>query len=123
MNIINFVLANWDSVLVVLAVIGVILWLIFKGEKSVINQIIYRVVTELEREYGGGTGSLKLAAAIDTVYPKLPAVIRLFVSAKTLQRWIEEGLAAAKEEWAKNSALAEYIGTATDKPPDAAAPE
>lgn len=109
MTILNFILAYWDSILLVLVLIGIVLFLIFKGEKSVINKIIYRVVTELEREYGGGTGVLKLAAAIDIVYPKLPAIIRLFVTANTLQRWIEEGLTAAKETWAKNVALAQYI--------------
>ena len=114
MSIVNFVTQYWDSILVVMVVIGFILFMFFRGEKAIINKIIYRVVTELEREYGAGTGSLKLAAAIDIVYPKLPAVIRYFISAKTLQRWIEEGLVAAKEQWAKNAALAEYIGTEID---------
>ena len=52
-------------------------------------------------------GSLKLAAVIDAIYPKLPGIIKTFISNERLVRWVEEALAAAKEAWAKNPALLE----------------
>ena len=105
---IDFLMNYWDSILVVLVFVGLCLFLSYKGKKGVVDEIIYRVVTELEREYASGTGSLKLAAAIETIYPKLPAVIRLFVTTDRLKIWIEDGLSEAKKRWAKNAALAEY---------------
>ncbi len=109
MTILNLILDYWDSILVVLAACAVIGFLLYKGERSVIDKIIFWAVTELEREYGGGTGALKLSAAIELIYPKLPAVIRYVVSGETLQRWIEEGLTAAKAKWETNPALKAYI--------------
>ena len=106
---IDFLLSNWDSVLVVVVLAAVLVFLSYKGKRGVVDEIIYRVVTELEREYASGTGNLKLAAAIETIYPKLPAVIRVFMTANRLKEWIEKGLTEAKERWAKNSALASYI--------------
>jgi hypothetical protein len=64
-----------------------------------------------EKEYGGGTGALKLAAVIDKVYVKLPALIKVFVPASTLQKWIEIVLAEAKKTWEANTNIATYIGT------------
>lgn len=114
MNIIHLLTEHWDSLIIVAVFIGVIAFLIYRGERGILDQIIYRVVTELEREYGSGTGKLKLAAAIDTIYPKLPAIIRIFATADTLQRWIEDGLKEAKKTWAANGAIAEYITPASE---------
>lgn len=101
----ELILNNWDSILVILILAGVIAFLLYNGKRGVVNEIIYHVVTELERSYASGTGSLKLAAAVEMIYPKLPAVIRLFVTANRLKEWIEEGLAEAKKRWAANPAL------------------
>lgn len=106
---IDFVCAYWDSILIVLAVIALFVWLILRGKREIVGQMIYRIVTELEKEYGSGTGNLKLAAAIDELYPRLPAVIRVFATEAMIRRWIEEGLAAAKERWGKNAKLGQYI--------------
>lgn len=114
MTILEFFAQYWDSILVVAIIAALFIALAVHGEKEIINKIIFRTVTELEKQYGSGTGALKLAAAIDTIYPKLPAVLRYFITAETLQRWIEEGLAAAKLKWSQNIALTNYIG----KPPD-----
>ena len=108
-EMIDFLLSNWDSVLVVVVLVAVLVFLSYKGKRGLVDEIIYRVVTELEREYASGTGNLKLAAAIETIYPKLPAVIRVFTTTECLKTWIEKGLSEAKEKWAKNSALTSYI--------------
>jgi len=118
MGIANLFVQHWDSILIVVLFLFVIAFLIYRGEKGILDQIIYRVVTELEREYGSGTGNLKLAAAIDILYPKLPRVIQLFATAERIQKWIEDGLTAAKDKWAKNPALAEYVRTVPVKTPE-----
>ena len=72
-------------------------------------KMLYALVTEAEKDLGGGTGSLKLASVIEKVYPKLPTIIKTFITEATLKKWIETALAAAKEAWAQNAKLAEYI--------------
>lgn len=109
MNVLTFIVANWDFILLIVAAVAAVVYFSFKGNKSVVMRMLYSLVTEAEREFGGGTGSLKLAAVISIVYPKLPAVIKLFITETTLVKWVEEALAAAKEAWAKNAALAEFI--------------
>lgn len=107
---IQAILQNWDSVLLVLAVIAAAIVLVYKGKRGVVDQMIYRIVTELEREYGAGTGNLKLAAAVELLYPKLPLIVRLFSTSDGIVKMIENGLTAAKERWEKNAAIGAYVG-------------
>lgn len=118
MNVINFIIANWDAILLVIAAIAAVVFSIFKGNKSVVMKMLYSMVTEAEKEYDSGTGALKLADVISRIYPKLPAIIKTFVSADRLTKWVENALTAAKETWAKNAAIATYIETPAEIPAD-----
>lgn len=119
MNVLTWIVANWDFILLIIAAVASVIFAIFKGNKGVVMKMLYALVTEAEKELGGGTGSLKLASVIEKVYPKLPVVIKTFISEKTLQNWIEAALIAAKEAWAKNIALAQYIEKPAENAPDA----
>lgn len=105
MNILNFLAANWDSVAVVVVVIAVVVILIVKKQWGLLDKMLFALVTWAEREYGGGTGNLKLAAVIERIYPHIPAVVRLFISTATLEALIEKALAEAKKRWEQNPAL------------------
>lgn len=109
MNVINFIVQNWDFILLIVVAVAAIIFAIFKGNKSVVMRMLYSLVTEAEQIYGAGTGSLKLAAVIDAIYPNLPAVIKLFITDETLVKWVETALETAKDAWKKNAALAEYV--------------
>ena len=109
MNVINFVAQNWDFILLIIAAVTALAVAIFKGNKTVVMKMLFSLVTEAEREYGGGTGALKLSAVLTELYPKLPALIKMLVSEEHLTDWIEEALAAAKSKWETNMALATYI--------------
>jgi hypothetical protein len=100
----------------VLIAAALALWLIVRRQYGILDKIVLALVTEAEKQYGGGTGAVKLAAVIDWVYPKIPAVIRLFISAQQITRLIERVLAEAKVRWEKNPNISAYI----DKPPDVA---
>ncbi len=93
MAILQFLAANWDSVLILLIAVAVIILLIVKKQWGLLDKMLFALVTWAEREYGGGTGSLKLAAVIERVYPHVPAIIRVFVTADKLARLIEKALA------------------------------
>ena len=57
---------------------------------------------------------MKLASVIEAIYPKLPAVIKMFVTDAMLQKWVEDALKLAKEHWEKNANIAQYIAPATE---------
>jgi hypothetical protein len=105
MAILQFLMANWDSVAVVILVAAVIIFLIVKKQWGLLDKILFALVTWAEREYGGGTGQLKLAEVIKAAYPNIPAIIRLFLTADMLVKLIEKALAQAKLRWEQNPAL------------------
>ena len=105
MNIIGFLLANWDSVAVVVAMLAIIAFLIVKKQWVVLDKMLFALVTWAEREYGGGTGNLKLAAVIEKIYPHIPAIVRLFLSTTSLEKMIDKALEEAKKRWEQNPVL------------------
>lgn len=109
MNVINFVMNNWDIITLVIAAIAAVVYAVFRGNKSVVMKMLYSLVTEAEKNFGSGTGSLKLAAVIAEIYPKLPAVIKLFITEETIEKWVEDALAAAKKKWESNTNIQAYI--------------
>lgn len=115
MDVLTYLLAEWDFILLIVAAIAAVVFFSFKGNKTVVMKMLYALVTEAEKELGGGTGALKLAKVIADVYPKLPTVIKLFITEKTLAQWVDLALDKAKETWAKNPAIAGYIGQNGEK--------
>ncbi|WP_217958053.1 hypothetical protein [Acutalibacter muris] len=111
MNIIHFLLANWDSVLVVLAFLALIVVLIKRGETKVLNKVLFSLVTQAEKQFGGGTGKLKLAAVSDWIYQRIPAVLKLLFSERDIENMIESVLEEAKKAWGNNENLKEYVET------------
>ena len=109
MNIIYFLLANWDSVLVVLAFIVLCVVLVKRGETKILNHILFNLVTQAEREFGSGTGALKYAAVSDWIYQRLPAVLKLLFTAKDIDTMIEAALTEAKQKWDTNKDMKEII--------------
>lgn len=106
--IVEFVKTHWVTIASVLAVVlfvalVIILWV--KGKKGIIYKMLYNFVTEAEKQYGGGTGSIKFAQVMTQIYEKLPAVIRLFVTYNQLTKWIEKALADAKKHWGEKAGI------------------
>ena len=109
MKILAFLLANWDSVLVVLVFLGLIVALVKRGETAVLKKILFGLVTQAEKEFGGGTGKLKLATVSDWIYQRIPAVLKLLFSQKDIESLIESALEEAKKAWGNNEKIAAYI--------------
>lgn len=114
MTFLEFILDNWQILSFLIIFIVIIILLIIKDRKDVVLKMIKVLVTEAEKEFGSGTGSLKLASVINILYPKLPKVIKLFVPQKLIVKWIESVLIVAKDEWLKNKALKRYIEGTTN---------
>ena len=111
MNVLAFLTANWDSVLVVVAFLAVVVVLIKRGETKILKQILFNLVTQAEKQFGSGTGSLKYAAVADWIYQRIPAVLKLLFTSNDIEKMIEDVLEEAKKAWGANENLKGYIDT------------
>lgn len=94
---INFIIANWDSVLVVVLFILFLLVLIKKGAIKQVNEMLFYLVTEAEAQFGGGTGQLKYAAVVAWLYEKLPTIIKILFTQKQIDILIENAVLRMKK--------------------------
>lgn len=113
MSIIQFMAANWDSVLVVLAFLVLVVVLIKRGETKVLKKILFNLVTQAEKQFGSGTGELKFAAVVDWIYQRIPAVMKLLFTEQDIADMIEAVLEEAKKAWGANDNLKGYIEAPT----------
>ena len=111
MNVLTFLAKNWDSVLVVVAFIALVVVLIKRGETKILKQILFNLVTQAEKQFGSGTGSLKYAAVADWIYQRIPAVLKLLFTSSDIEKMIEAALEEAKKAWGANENLKGYIDT------------
>lgn len=111
MNVLTFLAKNWDSVLVVVAFLALVVVLIKRGETKILKQILFNLVTQAEKQFGSGTGSLKYAAVADWVYQRIPAVLKLLFTSSDIEKMIEAALEEAKKAWGTNENLKGYIET------------
>ena len=111
MNVLTFLAENWDSVLVVVAFLAVVVVLIKRGETKILKQILFNLVTQAEKQFGSGTGSLKYAAVADWIYQRIPAVLKLLFTSSDIEKMIEAALEEAKKAWGANENLKGYIDT------------
>ena len=111
MNILKFLAKNWDSVLGVVAFLALVVALIKRGETKILKQILFNLVTQAEKQFGSGTGSLKYAAVADWIYQRIPAVLKLLFTSSDIEKMIEAALEEAKKAWGANENLKGYIDT------------
>lgn len=111
MNVLTFLAKNWDSVLVIVAFLALVVVLIKRGETKILKQILFNLVTQAEKQFGSGTGSLKYAAVADWIYQRIPAVLKLLFTSSDIEKMIEAALEEAKKAWGANENLKGYIDT------------
>ena len=70
-----------------------------------LEPVLLYLVTEAEREIGGGAGQMKLAAVVSWTLNKLPEKLKSIVTVEWLIEQIEKALKNAKDIWAKSPAL------------------
>lgn len=105
MKIIEFIINHWSDILLILAAVASLVYAIYKKDLSLVRQQLFSLVTEAEREYGSGTGVLKLASVVTAIYPKLPKLFKTLVTEKKLVSVIEDVLTEAKKKWTSNEKL------------------
>lgn len=109
MQILKWLLVNWDSVLLIAMVVALIIYLIKTGQTKILKQIAIKFVTDAEGERGAGTGIIKLSEVVAKMYVYLPSVVRILFTEKQLVQIAESVLAEAKKKWEANENLTTYI--------------
>ncbi len=107
MKIIEFVVAHWSDIFLIISALFAVGYAIYKKDYAIVKKQIFSLVTEAEQAYGTGTGILKLSTVITVLYPKLPKMFKMFVTEKKLTEIIEAVLSEAKKKWAENPKLLE----------------
>lgn len=83
----NFIIANWQNLLVILVVLVVIFMLLRLGCRKQVDKILLYLVTKAEAQFGGGTGELKFASVVTWLYDRLPTLARWILTKKTNRRY------------------------------------
>ncbi len=78
-----------------------------------LQQIIFGLVTDAEKELGGGTGKLKSSKVAGWIYDKIPDELKPLFTAQEIQDMIDTVLQDAQEYWEKNGKAREYIDSGT----------
>ena len=99
----EFFIAHWSSILIVLLFAGLCVFLCRKGTTPYVKKMLFYLVTEAERHFGAGTGELKYAAVTTWIYEKLPSIVRFFFTTKQIDKLIEEAVNEMQEYLSKNS--------------------
>ena len=93
-----------NNIQIILAVIGiailVILWVI--GKKDIVKSVLLQFVIDAEAKYGSGTGAIKHDTVVGWIKAKFPTLF-LFISDKTLDKWIEDVVQYIKSELGEKS--------------------
>lgn len=100
--LIDFIKANWDSILVVLVMVFVLVLLVRNGYKKSVRKILFYLVTQAEIEFGNGTGELKYALVATWLYERIPLIMRIILTEKTIDDLIEQAVIKMKEYLAEN---------------------
>lgn len=111
---IDFLTQYWDSILVVILFIVACIILVRKGSAGYVKQMLFYLVTQAEAEFGSGTGDLKYAAVTTWLYERIPAILKLFFTAKQIDALIEAAVDQMKEYLSKNESAQAFVVTTNE---------
>lgn len=116
----NFIIENWYLIIAALAVIAVAVFAVikfFKGNKeehlTKIREWLVYATSIAEKEFGGGTGTLKLRYVYDMFVVKFPWLVKL-ISFEKFSDLVDEALVKLKELLSTNTAVKKIIEPSTE---------
>lgn len=111
----NFIVENWYIIIAAIAVLAVAVYFIMKffklpreSQLAKIKEWLLFAVTEAEREFGSGTGQLKLRYVYDMFVTKFPYLVK-FVSFELFSSLVDKALAEFKKLFNTNNAVKGYV--------------
>ncbi|NLM49443.1 MAG: hypothetical protein GX196_00645 [Clostridiaceae bacterium] len=105
----EFIMANWISILIVAVIVAIIIILLRLGYTPIIKEMLFYLVVKAEQELGGGVGELKYSTVVYWVYERLPAIAKIIITPKFLDKLIEEAVQRMKKYLSENQNAAELI--------------
>ena len=110
----EFIMEYWYIILaaVVMAAVGIVLAVRFFKKPSSeqvakVKEWLLMAVLEAEKQFGSGTGKLKLRSVYDLFVARFPWIAKI-VSFETFAQWVDEALDTV-EQWLTEDAIAEYV--------------
>ena len=111
----EFIANNWYIIVAACAAIAVIVYFICKFFKlpratqiAKVKEWLLFAVTQAEKEFGSGTGQLKLRYVYDMFVAKFPYLVQ-FVSFETFSKLVDEVLEKFKEMFKNNASVKQYV--------------
>jgi hypothetical protein len=112
----EFILEYWYIILAAIAVLAVGIVLAVKFFRQPSSEQVAKVkewlliaVLEAEKQFGSGTGKLKLRSVYELFVLSFPWVAKI-ISFDTFAIWVDEALETV-EKWLKEDAVAKYIAS------------
>lgn len=110
-----FLVANWYAIIMTGLAVFLVIFLAVRGQTKSLEGILFALVTQAEKEFGGGTGELKLATVIKWAYEKMPTWARAFITVERLTNMINQAVETAKEKWDNNPAIKTWLNAGSKK--------
>lgn len=100
---------NWGlALIVVVAIVGLIKFFIFKDKESATKWLLYAVL-EAEKEFGSKTGQIKLRYVYDWFIKTYPFLSK-FISFKEFGEMVDTSLEDMRHLINTNTAIFDYVG-------------
>lgn len=116
MAFITFIQEHWSTLLVVIAIVAAIVLFVVKflklspeQQRERIRTALLAIVTEMEKQYGPKTGSIKRSQAYSQLVKLFP-VLTIFLSQKTFDKLLDEALVILNASLESNKKVADYVG-------------
>lgn len=116
MAFITFIQEHWSTLLVVIAIVAAIVLFVVKflklspeQQRERIRTALLAIVTEMEKQYGPKTGSIKRSQAYIQLVKLFP-VLTIFLSQETFDKLLDEALVILNASLESNKKVADYVG-------------
>ena len=114
-NFINFLIENWQMIVIAIAVVAVAIYLVYvfvKMPKSAqiarLQEWLLWAVAEAEKELGGGTGQLKLRYVYDMFIGRFPGLAQV-IAFEAFSLLVDKALEKFRQLLSTNQKVDEYI--------------
>lgn len=111
----EFIVNNWYMILAAVVLLASAIYIVVKffrqpsGEQvRKVKQWLLIAVIEAEKQFGGGTGTVKLRKVYDLFVARWPWMAKI-VPFELFSTWVDEALAEMRELLEKNLAVAAYV--------------
>ena len=111
----EFIVNNWYMILATVVLLASAIYIVVKFFRQPSSEQVRKVkqwlliaVIEAEKQFGGGTGTVKLHKVYDLFVARWPWVAKV-VPFELFSTWVDEALAEMRELLEKNLAVAAYV--------------